>query len=65
MIPVNLEADIYLLSLVRESIAYPHMDFKKSTDINMDIHDFWMSVLIIHKTVIFMQEYSAMDIRKQ
>jgi len=41
------------------------MDFKKSTDINMDIHDFWMSVLIIHKTVIFMQEYSAMDIRKQ
>ena len=32
------------VSLVRESIANPCMDFKKSTDINMDIHDFWMSV---------------------
>jgi len=31
-------------SLVRESIANPYMDFQKSTDINMDIHDFWMSV---------------------
>jgi len=28
-------------SLVRESIPYPCMDFQKSTDINMDIHDFW------------------------
>ena len=31
-------------SLVRESIANPCMDFQKSTDINMDIHDFLMSV---------------------
>jgi len=29
----------------RRSIAYPCMDLEKSTDINMDIHDFWMSVL--------------------
>jgi len=28
----------------RESIAYPYIDFQKFTDINMDIHDFWMSV---------------------
>jgi len=31
------------ISLVRESIAYPYINFKKSTDINMDIYDFWMS----------------------
>jgi len=31
-------------TLVRESIANPCMDFQKSTDINTDIHDFWMSV---------------------
>ena len=31
-------------ALVRESIAYPCMDFQKSTDINMDIHDFCMTV---------------------
>ena len=31
-------------TLVRESIANPFMDFQKSTDINMDIHDFSMSV---------------------
>jgi len=31
-------------TLVRESIANPCMDYQKSTDINMDIHDFWMSV---------------------
>jgi len=30
--------------LVRESIANPCMDFQKFTDINMDIHDFRMSV---------------------
>ena len=30
--------------LVRESIANLCMDFQKSTDINMDIHDFWMLV---------------------
>jgi len=29
-----------MLALVRESIAYPYMDFKKSTDINMDIHQY-------------------------
>ena len=33
-----------LKPLVQESIANPCMDFQKSTDINMDIHDFWMSV---------------------
>jgi len=32
------------IALVRESIANLCMDFQKSTDINMDIHDFWMSV---------------------
>jgi len=31
-------------ALVREFIANPCMDFQKSTDINMDIYDFWMSV---------------------
>ena len=31
------------VALFRESIAYPYMDFQKSTGINMDIHDFWMS----------------------
>jgi len=31
-------------ALVRESMAYPCMDFQKSTDINMDIHHFCMSV---------------------
>jgi len=29
------------ISLVR---AYPYVDFQKSTDINMDIPDFWMLV---------------------
>jgi len=33
-----------MITLVRESTANPCMDFQKSTDINMDIHDFWMSV---------------------
>jgi len=32
------------ITLVRVSIVYPYMDFQKSTDINMDIYDFWMSV---------------------
>jgi len=32
------------ISLVRESIANPCMDFQKPTDTNMDIDDFWMSV---------------------
>jgi len=31
-------------SLFREFMAYPYMDFQKFTDINMDIHDFWISV---------------------
>ena len=39
---VNLEYSE--AALVRESIANPCMDFQKSTDINMNIHDFWMSV---------------------
>jgi len=33
-----------LEALVRKSITYPYMDFQESTDINMDIYDFWMSV---------------------
>ena len=32
------------IPLVRESMAYPCMDFQKSTDMNMDIHDFRMTV---------------------
>jgi len=39
-----LHIDVLWTALVRESIAYPCMDFQKSTDIIMDIHDFWMSV---------------------
>ena len=45
-----VETKIYLIprialeTLVREFIAYPYMEFQKSTDINMDIHDFWMLV---------------------
>jgi len=27
------------------------MDIQKSTDINMDIHDFWMSSSILHTSV--------------
>ena len=33
-----------LETLVLESIAYPYMDFQKSTVIHMDIHDLGMSV---------------------
>jgi len=63
------------LTLVRESIANPCMDFQISTDINMDIHVFWMSVFDypykrnnIHIDIqarISLQEHSTMDIRKQ
>jgi len=60
-------------TLVREFIVNPCMDLQKSTDINMDIHDFWMSVLNYpYKRGcpqwyprISMQGHSAMDIRKQ
>jgi len=60
-------------SLVRESMANPCMDFQKSTDINMNIHDFWMSVFNYpYKRKCphwypstSMQGHSAMDIRKQ
>jgi len=61
-----------ITALLRESIANPCMDFQKSTDINMDIHDFWISP-IIHTSVdihidiqarICMQGHSAMNIRK-
>jgi len=31
-------------TLVLESIAYPYMDFQKSTIIHLDIYDFWMSI---------------------
>jgi len=48
------------------------MYLKKSTVIQMDIHDFWMPDFILHTTVdihidmqawISMQGHSAMDIR--
>ena len=31
-------------ALVRKSIAYPYMDFRKSTVIHLDTHEFWMSL---------------------
>jgi len=46
------------------------MDFQKTTNINMDIHDFWMSVPksvdmnIDIQAGISMQGHSAVDIRK-
>jgi len=61
-------------TLVRESIENPCMDFQKSMDINMDIHEFWMTRLQLSISVdihidnqerISMQGHSAMDIRKQ
>ena len=57
-------------------MVHPYMDLKKSTDINMDIHDFCMSAVFnyphkcgypqydIHAGTS-MQGHSAMDIRKQ
>jgi len=41
----NISTPFFTFTQDRESIAYPYMDFQKSTDINIDIHDFWMSVL--------------------
>ena len=62
-------------SLVRESIANACIGFQKSTDINMGIHDFLISVfnypyisVDIHIDIqarISMQGHSDMDIRKQ
>jgi len=60
------------ISLVRESIAYPYMDFQKSTVINMDIHAFGYQSSIIYARVdihidiqsgISMRGHSTMDIR--
>ena len=53
-------------TLVRESIAHPCMCFQKSSDINMDIQDFWMAVFNYPykreiSTLISMQGHSAMD----
>jgi len=53
-----------LLSLIGISIAYPYMDFQKSTDINMEIHDLWMSVFNNPHEGISMQGHSEKDIRK-
>jgi len=60
----------FILPLVRESIAYPFMEFQKSTDINMDIHYFFMSVFnypyrcIDIQAGISIQGHSTVDIRK-
>jgi len=37
---IGLSSKITKLFQDRESIAYPYMDFQKSTDINRDIYDF-------------------------
>jgi len=56
-------------ALVRESIAFPDMDFQKSPVIHMDIHDFFMSVLnypVINYYMegrISIQGHSTMNIR--
>jgi len=50
----------------RESIAYPYMDFQRSTDINMDIHYFYVSLQLSIKvwisTLISKQGYPFKDI---
>jgi len=40
----HMQVNTFRDALVRESIANPYMDFQKSTNIDMDIHDFRMSV---------------------
>ena len=60
------------LSIVRESLTYPYMDFRKSTDIHMDIHAFWKSLFNYPCMSGYthwypsraMQGHSAMDICK-
>jgi len=58
-------------ALFRESIAYPYMDFQKSTVFNMDIRDFGCQYSIIHVDItidiqagISMQGHSTMDVRE-
>jgi len=74
-----IHAGAEMHALVRESIANPRMDFEKLTDINMDVHDFWMSVFNYPykrgyphgypstdiQARISLQGHSALDIRKQ
>jgi len=51
-------------------MAYPYMDFQKSSDINMDISVFFefslqLSIQVWISTLISKQGHSEMDIRKQ
>ena len=69
----NDEKGTSRLSLARESIGYPYVDFLKFTVIQMEIHDFWKSafnyprncagIQIDIQTGIFIQGHSKMDIR--
>jgi len=43
--------DMAETTLVRESVAYPCMNFRKSTVIHTDIHDVWMSAFNLHTSV--------------
>jgi len=56
------EAQSTKISVVRESIAYPYMDFQNSMDFNMDIHDFWMSVFNYPYKCGYPHWYSSSDI---
>jgi len=55
-----------LITLVRESIAYPYMDFQKSMDTHIDIHDFWispqLSISVWISTLISKPGYPCKDI---
>jgi len=53
---------VQLNSLVREPIANPCMDFQKSMDINMDIHDFWMTVFNYSYKLGYPYWYPSTDI---
>jgi len=43
-------------------VAYTYMDFQKSTDINMDIHDLWMSVFNYPYKCVYPHWYPSWDI---
>jgi len=51
-------------SLVQKSIAYPYpyMGFQKSTDINMDIHEFWILVSIYPYKCGYPHSFPSKDI---
>ena len=51
-----------LWPLVRESMANPCMDFQKSMDINMDIHDFWITVFNYPYKLGYPHWYPSTDI---